>query len=186
MLLYVYIIENIKAKANFTLFGQAYCQIRQLGDPKAGSSLSVILTRDLMFVVPMMWTSIYMVCLLYRHHRTAQHVHSSSLSSQTSPENKVTPQHPLLVSCFVFFYWSKNFVTLMGFLDLRKFQDWTWLLEFYHHDTQPSAHFCWWRIIKLSPYLLLSFQCWDLFTLQVHSVGDLTPHNFLATEESLR
>jgi vomeronasal1 receptor len=83
MLLYVYITENVIAKTNVTLVGHgyshAYCQDRHFGNANAWSSSSIILTRDLLFVVLMMWTSLYMVCLLYRHHRTAQHVHSSSL-----------------------------------------------------------------------------------------------------------
>jgi vomeronasal1 receptor len=44
------------------------------------SILVAMMIGDLLFAVFMMWTSIYIVSLLYRHHRRAQHIHSLSLS----------------------------------------------------------------------------------------------------------
>jgi vomeronasal1 receptor len=70
-----------------------------------------MIVHDVLFVVLMMETSLYMVHLLCRHHRKAQHVHSNRLSSQPSPENKATHSILFLVSCFVFFYFSNNFIT---------------------------------------------------------------------------
>jgi vomeronasal1 receptor len=63
----------------------------------------------------MMCTSLYMVQLLYRHHRRAQHVHSPSLSSQSSPENRATHTILLLLSSFVFFYFLHNVIALYRF-----------------------------------------------------------------------
>ncbi|CAD7692417.1 unnamed protein product [Nyctereutes procyonoides] len=63
-------------------------------------------------VVLMVWSGIYMVNLLCRHHKRAQHVHSPSLSSQPPPEIKATHSALLLVSCFVFFYCSGNCLTI--------------------------------------------------------------------------
>jgi vomeronasal1 receptor len=61
-----------------------------------------------------------MVSLLYRHHRRAQHVHSSSLSSQLSPENKAIHSILLLITCFVFFYCANNVMTLFAFYTPEK------------------------------------------------------------------
>jgi vomeronasal1 receptor len=119
MLIYIYIIEMVTAKSNVTLLGHGYsdahCQSRHFGNHNLRLLVYVILVQDLVCIVLMMWTSLYMVHVLYRHHRRAQHVHSPRLSSQSSPENKATYRILLLVSCFVFFYCSNNIMTLVTF-----------------------------------------------------------------------
>ncbi|NP_001160831.1 vomeronasal 1 receptor oryCunV1R1669 [Oryctolagus cuniculus] len=119
MLIYIHIIETLRAKWNFTVIGHgfvhAYCQTRQSGDRHSGSFVSVMLTRDFLFMAPMIVSSLYMVGLLYRHHRRARHIHSSSLSRQTSPENRATHTILLLAFCFVFFYCCNNFVYIYAF-----------------------------------------------------------------------
>nr|XP_008525790.1 PREDICTED: vomeronasal type-1 receptor 4-like [Equus przewalskii] len=119
MLIYIYIIKVVDAKRNVTIIGPVYsqphCQSKQMELHYSMTFLSIIVIRDLLFVVLMMGSSIYMASLLYKHRQRAQHVHSPSLSSQPSPEIKATHNILLLVSCFVFFYWSNNFVTLYLF-----------------------------------------------------------------------
>nr|AWV49587.1 vomeronasal type 1 receptor 8 [Nannospalax galili]AWV49607.1 vomeronasal type 1 receptor 8 [Nannospalax galili] len=119
LIIYVRVIETVMAKTNYTRAGcgysQAYCEVTEFGNIKPEFFLSVILIRDHFFVVLMMWTSLYMVILLYRHRKRAQHVHSTRLSSQSSPERKATQNILLLVSCFVFFFWVNDFVTLYEF-----------------------------------------------------------------------
>nr|XP_004672858.2 vomeronasal type-1 receptor 4-like [Jaculus jaculus] len=119
MLIYTEIIEYVIAKNYSSHVGQkyfhAYCQIKQYGDENSWSFLIVILTRDLLLVVLMMSTSLYMVSLLCRHRSRTRHVHSHRLSSQPSPETKATHSILLLVSCFVFFYWLNNLFTLYRF-----------------------------------------------------------------------
>nr|AWV50266.1 vomeronasal type 1 receptor 20 [Nannospalax galili]AWV50269.1 vomeronasal type 1 receptor 20 [Nannospalax galili]AWV50289.1 vomeronasal type 1 receptor 20 [Nannospalax galili]AWV50293.1 vomeronasal type 1 receptor 20 [Nannospalax galili]AWV50297.1 vomeronasal type 1 receptor 20 [Nannospalax galili] len=119
MLIYSVIVEMVKAKTNYTFTGNgyyhAYCQSRQFGNHNSGSFLSIKLIRDLFFEVLMMWTSLYMVTVLYRHHRRAQGLHGSRLSPKSFLEQKATRDILWLVSCFVFFYWLNNFVTLYGF-----------------------------------------------------------------------
>ncbi|XP_062031907.1 vomeronasal type-1 receptor 4-like [Lepus europaeus] len=119
MLIYIHIIESVRAKWNFTVVGRgfvhAYCQTRQSGDGQSWSFINVLVTRDVLFVALMIMSSLYMVGLLYRHHRGARHIHSSSLSRQTSPENKATHTIICLVFCFVLFYCCNNFVTLYAF-----------------------------------------------------------------------
>ncbi|XP_062031903.1 vomeronasal type-1 receptor 4-like, partial [Lepus europaeus] len=119
MLIYIHIIETVRAKWNFTVIGRgfvhAYCQTRQSGDHHSGSFVSVMLTRDFLFMALMIMSSLYMVGLLYRHHRGARHLHSSSLSRQMSPENRATHTILLLAFCFVFFYFCNNFVDIYAF-----------------------------------------------------------------------
>nr|XP_044990164.1 olfactory receptor class A-like protein 1 [Jaculus jaculus] len=124
MFIYVHVIHLVIAKKNASFAGQGYvhafCQTREFKDEDSWPFFIVILTRDLLLVVLMMATSLYMVNLLFRHHRRTQHVHSQSLSSQPSPETKATHSILLLVSCFVFFYWLGNFITLYGFYTPEK------------------------------------------------------------------
>ncbi|KAG5200964.1 hypothetical protein JEQ12_005498 [Ovis aries] len=76
-----------------------YCQTEQLEHHYSMAFLNVMVIRDLLFVVLMMWSSIYMVTLLYKHRQRAQHLHSLSLSPQSSPEIKAT--HTILLLGFL-------------------------------------------------------------------------------------
>uniref|UniRef100_A0A8C9B0M9 Vomeronasal type-1 receptor n=1 Tax=Prolemur simus TaxID=1328070 RepID=A0A8C9B0M9_PROSS len=124
MLIYIHVIQVVTARSNFTLVGhgysQVYCQTKQFGLKCSGSYLSIIVTRDLLFVVLMICTSLYMVSVLHRHHRTARHLHSPSLSKQPSPESKATCSILVLVSCFVLLFCLSNFITLYTFYTPRK------------------------------------------------------------------
>ncbi|XP_008821049.3 vomeronasal type-1 receptor 96-like, partial [Nannospalax galili] len=119
LIIYVRVIETVVAKTNGSQvdhgYSQAYCEATEFGNIKPEFFLSIILIQDLFFVTLMMWTSLYMVILLYRHHKVVQRLHSPSLSSQSSPECKATENILLLASCFVFFFWGNNFVTLYEF-----------------------------------------------------------------------
>ncbi|XP_005086801.2 vomeronasal type-1 receptor 4-like [Mesocricetus auratus] len=118
LLIYVHIIETVMAKINDTNidygYSHAYCK-RLPNYPKQGLFLSIITIGDIFFMTIMIWTSLYMVSLLYRHRRITRHLHNPSLSSQPSPERRATHSILLLVSCFVFFYLLNNFITLCGF-----------------------------------------------------------------------
>ncbi|XP_069856504.1 vomeronasal type-1 receptor 4-like [Dipodomys merriami] len=119
MVIYVPVITAMKAKSNFTLVGHgmsnAYCETRRIEDNRSWYFISILLFRDLVFVILMITTSFYMVTLLYRHHKIARHLHSPRLASQSAPENKATHTILLLVSCFVFFYCSNNIATFYSF-----------------------------------------------------------------------
>ncbi|XP_008525781.1 vomeronasal type-1 receptor 4-like [Equus przewalskii] len=119
MLIYIQIIQAVEANRNATFVGfgysQVYCRTKQVERYYSKAFISVIVIQDLLFVVLMMLSSIYMVNLLYKHRQRAQHLRSPSLSSQTSPEIKATHSILLLVSCFVFFYCANDFITLYFF-----------------------------------------------------------------------
>ncbi|CAI9161353.1 unnamed protein product [Rangifer tarandus platyrhynchus] len=114
LLIYIHIIETVRARNNFTFAGLGYytvhCQSSQLEHHNSMAFLNIMVIRDLLFVILMMWSSIYMVTLLYKPHQTSQHVHNLSLSPQSSPEIKATHTILLLVGCFVFFYCLNNFI----------------------------------------------------------------------------
>ncbi|EPY72457.1 vomeronasal 1 receptor bosTauV1R403 [Camelus ferus] len=98
-LIYVDITKILRANHNFTIapsgYSQIYCQSKQMEQHHLMAFLSVILIRDLLCVVFMMLSSIYMVNLLYKHHQRAQHVHSPNVSSQPAPEIKAS--HTILL-----------------------------------------------------------------------------------------
>ncbi|XP_002695238.3 vomeronasal type-1 receptor 4 [Bos taurus] len=114
LLIYIHIIETVRARNNFTTAGLGYytiyCQSNQLQHHYSMAFLNAMVLRDLLFVILMMWSSVYMVTLLYKHRQRVQHIHSLSLSLQSSPEIKATHTILLLVGCFVFFYCLNNFM----------------------------------------------------------------------------
>ncbi|KAM6154401.1 vomeronasal type-1 receptor 2-like [Erethizon dorsatum] len=122
LLIYIRVIETIRAIGNVSLVGlgysHAYCQTQPMKTTTLWSYISIIFTHDLVFLILTLCTSLYMVSLLYRHHRTAQHV--CSPSTQRPPEIKATHNILLLVSCFVFFYCSNNFFTLYSISTHKK------------------------------------------------------------------
>ncbi|XP_027286979.1 vomeronasal type-1 receptor 4-like isoform X3 [Cricetulus griseus] len=128
LLIYTYMVPLVIAKTNSTHFGNGYldpyCQNKHFGKQNFGSFFYIIFTHDLFYVALMMWTSLYMVTVLYRHRKRVQHLHSTSLSNQPSPERRATHNILLLVICFVLFYWLNNFITLSGFYVQAKIPNW--------------------------------------------------------------
>nr|AWV50235.1 vomeronasal type 1 receptor 19 [Nannospalax galili]AWV50239.1 vomeronasal type 1 receptor 19 [Nannospalax galili]AWV50245.1 vomeronasal type 1 receptor 19 [Nannospalax galili]AWV50249.1 vomeronasal type 1 receptor 19 [Nannospalax galili]AWV50253.1 vomeronasal type 1 receptor 19 [Nannospalax galili] len=121
--LYFPMIENVKAQINLTVdsrYSYTYCGRNQVRYYTTVSLLSAMMIRDILFVVLMMWTSLYMVNFLLRHRRRTEHVHSSSLTSQSSSEKKATHSILLLVGFFVFLYCSNSFVTIYLFYRPKK------------------------------------------------------------------
>ncbi|XP_041510985.1 vomeronasal type-1 receptor 2-like [Microtus oregoni] len=123
--IYGYMVEIVMAKNNSTQVGRvylhAYCQSKKLGNHNSGYFMSITFMYDFFYVGIMMWTSLYMVILLYRHRKRAQYLRSTSLSSQQSPELRATHSILLLVSCFVILYWLNNLITLYGVYAPTKF-----------------------------------------------------------------
>lgn len=101
--------------------------------------LSMVFLRDLFFLSLMTCNSIYMVNILYRHHKTAQNVHSAIQPSSCSLENKATYVILILVSCFVFFSGPTPFLVFIYFIQVRRSSNWRNLVTFFHHVTQPSV-----------------------------------------------
>ncbi|XP_008593186.1 PREDICTED: vomeronasal type-1 receptor 3-like [Galeopterus variegatus] len=133
MIIYFDIIVRVVATINSSDIRRGYytpyCKTIAFEFYQAVSFLSVVLIQDLLFLSLMTFNSVYMVNILYRHHRTVQHVRSSSQSSQRFPEERATRTILILVSCFVFFYLINSFLTIyLTFAseknwDLDKFSD---------------------------------------------------------------
>ncbi|XP_072471527.1 vomeronasal type-1 receptor 1-like [Notamacropus eugenii] len=105
---------------NFTLLGTMHnsryltnnTKIRNLGYCSTSTPDSftdelfaiIFFMPDVMCVGFMIFSSAYLVILLYRHHNQVKHIHSPHLCSRTFPEKKVTQAILLLVSTYVSFY----------------------------------------------------------------------------------
>ncbi|KAB0361945.1 hypothetical protein FD754_006101 [Muntiacus muntjak] len=119
MVIYSEIILRNVANKNITDarsgYYAAYCKTDAPHHHIVATFLSAIFTRDLFLLSLMTCSSIYMVNILFRHRKTAQHVRSTTQSSQGSPEIKATKLIFMLGSCFVFFYWINAFLTVYLF-----------------------------------------------------------------------
>lgn len=119
MVIYSEIILRNVANRNITDarsgYSAAYCKTDAPHHHIVATFLSAIFTRDLFHLSLMTCSSIYMVNILFRHRKTAQHVRSTIQSSQGAPEIKATKLILMLVSCFVFFYWTNTFLTVYLF-----------------------------------------------------------------------
>ncbi|XP_028638822.1 vomeronasal type-1 receptor 4-like [Grammomys surdaster] len=117
--LYLPMVENVKGQINFTVvvsrYSQIYCRSSQVRYHSTTSLVTALMIRDILFVFLMIWSSLYMVNLLFRHNRRTQHIHSFSISLHTSSEKRATHSILLLVSFFVFFYCSNTFVSFYLF-----------------------------------------------------------------------
>ncbi|XP_042556148.1 vomeronasal type-1 receptor 51-like [Dipodomys spectabilis] len=119
MLIYVPVIKVMKAKINFTLVGSAFSNVYwrtpQFEDNRSGYYISILLFQDLVFVILMIITSLYMVRLLCQHHQIAHYLHSFSLATQPASKSKATHTILLLVSCFLCFYCFNNITNFYYF-----------------------------------------------------------------------
>ncbi|XP_076783062.1 vomeronasal type-1 receptor 4-like [Arvicanthis niloticus] len=113
--LYLPMVENVKEQLNLTVvvsrYSQIYCQSSQVRYHSTMSLVTALMIRDILFVFLMMWSSLYMVSLLFRHSRRTQHIHNFSVSLHASSEKRATHSILLLVGFFVFFYCSNTFVS---------------------------------------------------------------------------
>ncbi|NP_001160270.1 vomeronasal 1 receptor monDomV1R1218 [Monodelphis domestica] len=100
--------------------------------------------RNVLFVGLMVWTSGYMVLLLYRHHQLVQNMRSTSLSPRASPEVRATKNILVLVIFFVCCYlFNSMFVLCFHYGGQRG----VWLL--------PTSAFMSLSFPMLSPFVLI-------------------------------
>ncbi|XP_004597252.2 vomeronasal type-1 receptor 3-like [Ochotona princeps] len=124
MVINVHIIRSIRAKSNDSFVGKGYvhvyCESGKFKGHLPGLFISVIVIHDVLFMLPMIGSSLYVVFILYRHRRRARHIRSLTHSSESSAENKASRTILLLVSCFVFFYVANNSLTFYGIYKYEK------------------------------------------------------------------
>ncbi|KAM5336494.1 vomeronasal type-1 receptor 3-like [Glossophaga mutica] len=115
MVIYSHVILKVVANWNSTdataVYYSPFCKISSYDPQVSMTFLSAMLIQDVFFLSLMVCNSVYMVTVLARHHRAAQHVRSSVCSPRSSPEHKATQVILTLVCCFIFFYWTNSFVT---------------------------------------------------------------------------
>ncbi|XP_008562552.1 PREDICTED: vomeronasal type-1 receptor 1-like, partial [Galeopterus variegatus] len=116
MIIYVEIILRVVATINSSDikhgYYSLYCKSIAFENYQAVSFLSAILIQDLLFLFLTTFNSVYMANILYRHHKTVQHVRSTIQSSRHFPEERGTHTILILVSCFLFFYLINSFLTI--------------------------------------------------------------------------
>lgn len=116
MLIYVRVIQRVKASYNISGAEQAYslnyCMARDPDKLKSAAFLGGMVARDFLCLFIMIWTSGHMVIMLFTHRKTVQYVHRASLYPVSSPETKATHTILALVICFFFFHWTNSCFTI--------------------------------------------------------------------------
>ncbi|XP_075865700.1 vomeronasal type-1 receptor 51 isoform X1 [Microcebus murinus] len=103
LLLFTVAASNVTQTQELS-FGK-YCSLSSARYLRWSLFFRLIQVRDVSFVGGMLFSSVYMVTLLFRHQRRSQHLHNMSLSPSISPEKRATQIILLLVSFFVVMYW---------------------------------------------------------------------------------
>ncbi|XP_036598895.1 vomeronasal type-1 receptor 1-like [Trichosurus vulpecula] len=116
-------IEGPKMSRNISnILPYGYCSTSAATTVSASLFIAMVSFPDVVCVGLMVFTSGYMVLLLYRHHKQVQHIRMTKLSPRASPETRVTQSILLLVSTFVSFY-SLNSI-LAAYIHLRRPRAW--------------------------------------------------------------
>uniref|UniRef100_A0A8C8XX50 Vomeronasal type-1 receptor n=1 Tax=Panthera leo TaxID=9689 RepID=A0A8C8XX50_PANLE len=81
------------------VYSPKFCKTRRFAYHQAMLLRTVMFMQDFFFLFLMIWTSFYMVTVLFRHHKTALRIHATRVAL-------------LLVSCFVFFYGANTCLSI--------------------------------------------------------------------------
>ncbi|XP_004693720.1 PREDICTED: putative vomeronasal receptor-like protein 4 [Condylura cristata] len=103
LIFYIVAVSN-ETQSSLLNFSK-YCSLSPTSTIMTLVFFTLTMSRDVSFGGVMLLSSAYMVTLLIRHQRQAQHLHSTSLFPRLSPEKKATQTILLLVSFFVIMYW---------------------------------------------------------------------------------
>ncbi|XP_015344397.2 vomeronasal type-1 receptor 4-like [Marmota marmota marmota] len=66
--------------------------------------IALLSSYDVLCLGLMVWTSSFIVLILYKHKQQVRHLHSATLSPRSSPETRITQSILVLVGTFVSFY----------------------------------------------------------------------------------
>lgn len=118
----VHLLLNIRAaihvigpntNKNFTRkIKLGYCSAFPLGNTITVLHLFLLCFTDGLYLSLMVWASVSMVSILYRHRSQVQYIHSPQHSLRMSPEGKATKTILILVCTFVFSY-SMSFILVI-------------------------------------------------------------------------
>ncbi|XP_021047315.1 vomeronasal type-1 receptor 46 [Mus pahari] len=114
---------SITASPNLTsdnfLYVTQSCSLLPMSNSRKSMFSTNMAIREAFLIGLMALSSGYMVALLWRHREQARHLHSTSLSSKASPEQRATRTILLLMSFFVVFYILDSVI----FYSRMKFKD---------------------------------------------------------------
>ncbi|NP_001160724.1 vomeronasal 1 receptor oryCunV1R1565 [Oryctolagus cuniculus] len=83
-----------------------YCYMLPAGQIVRWLFLSLMALRDLTFQSAMGWSSGHMALRLYKHHKRVLYLQSSRTAKHPSPEVRATQSTLVLMTCFLFSYWT--------------------------------------------------------------------------------
>ncbi|XP_062043068.1 putative vomeronasal receptor-like protein 4 [Lepus europaeus] len=83
-----------------------YCYMLPAGRIVRWLFLSLMALRDLTFQSVMGWSSGHMALRLYKHHKRILYLQSSRTAKHPSPEVRATQSTLVLMTCFLFSYWT--------------------------------------------------------------------------------
>ncbi|XP_038965001.1 vomeronasal type-1 receptor 96 [Rattus norvegicus] len=117
--LFVLIIATSNLTSDHFMYVTQSCSILPMSYSRTTMFSLVMVTREAFLISLMALFSGYMVTLLWRHKKQVQHLHSTSLSSKSSPQQRATRTILLLMSFFVVLY----ILDIVIFQSRTKFKD---------------------------------------------------------------
>ncbi|XP_062033632.1 vomeronasal type-1 receptor 4-like [Lepus europaeus] len=90
--------KNITKKADY---GYCYSVISDRLIESGALYAALVLFRDIVFLVLLLWASSFMIFTLYKHRQQVQYIHGTNITSRSSPESRATQSILVLVSTFV-------------------------------------------------------------------------------------
>ncbi|XP_062043772.1 putative vomeronasal receptor-like protein 4 [Lepus europaeus] len=104
LLHYITAVNNMNGSGVRMHFG--YCYMLPAGRIVRWLFLSLMALRDLTFQSVMGWSSGHMALHLYKHHKRVLYLQSSRTAKHRSPEVRATQSTLVLMTCFLFSYWT--------------------------------------------------------------------------------
>ena len=90
----------------------SYCYFLPASQTMKWIFLILMALRDHLFLGLMGWASVYMVCVLRKHHQHARYLQKSKVLYHKPPEVRAARSVLLLMLCFLFFYWTDCIISL--------------------------------------------------------------------------
>ncbi|XP_040844430.1 putative vomeronasal receptor-like protein 4 [Ochotona curzoniae] len=153
LLHYITAVNN-KNESNVRMY-VGYCYMLPAPQIIRWLFLCLMALRDFTFQSLMYWSSLYMAVYLYKHHRRVLYLQSSKCAKYPSPEIGATQSTLILMTCFLFFYWTDFILSLYTGITLS--EESTTL----HAKILLEVGYC-----SLSPFVLISrgihiTECWS-------------------------
>ncbi|XP_074072422.1 vomeronasal type-1 receptor 4-like [Macrotis lagotis] len=113
-LVLIYIKGSKRSKNITEIQNFIYCSVISYGSANIALYVFTISLPDIACMGIMVWTSGYMLFILYRHHQRVQYIHGNNFTTRDSPENRATQTILLLVIMFVSFYSLNSILALLS------------------------------------------------------------------------